>query len=117
MRLKPDSFEASSARGALLAGFDRLPEALDQINHALRLKPGHPVALYNRACVYSLLGDTETAIQDSERRSAVILPIAQRQKLIRISPSCVRIRRAGSGSERSLGTAEMAQLDRPDRVR
>ena len=64
LRLKPDLFEASSARGALLAGFDRLPEALDQINHALRLKPGHPVALYNRACVYSLLGDTETAIQD-----------------------------------------------------
>lgn len=64
LRLKPECFEASAMRGAVLAGMHRLPEAIEELNRALQLRPADPVALYNRACAFSLNDDSEAALED-----------------------------------------------------
>lgn len=63
LRKKPDFVEALSALGDLYTRQGRYEKGLEIDEHLLRLRPEDPIVLYNLACSYSLLSDTDRALR------------------------------------------------------
>ncbi len=66
----PDDARARIFFAATLAKLDRKDEAIREGAAALELSPGDPMMLYNCACLYSRLGETDRAIATLERAIA-----------------------------------------------
>jgi hypothetical protein len=63
-----------SVRGALRVGFGKIDEGLEDIEAVLATQPGHPEALYSKACAYSLKGDAKTAFITLQQAIAAYRP-------------------------------------------
>ncbi len=61
--LKPDYIEAHLDLGVCYQRLNRMAEALEQFKKALELNRNHAPALYNLACYYAVLGDTDKALK------------------------------------------------------
>ena len=63
MRLKPDDPEAHDGLGSALATMDRLDEAVEHYEQAVRLRPDYPEAHYNLGSALARLGRLPEAIE------------------------------------------------------
>jgi len=50
-----------------LAKLGQYDEAMVSAKKGIELMPGHPVGIYNRACIYSLKGDKDNALTDLKK--------------------------------------------------
>lgn len=62
--LDTSRFDLWGMKAAVLAKLNRFDEALVAINKGIDLAPNIPSNIYNRACVYCLMGDKTNAITD-----------------------------------------------------
>ena len=67
----PDDARARIFYAATLAKVGRNEDAIREGAAALELSPGDPMMLYNCACLYSRLGETERALESLERAVAM----------------------------------------------
>jgi tetratricopeptide (TPR) repeat protein len=74
LAIQPDLVEARSARGALLVGFNRIDEGLQEIDWVLMKRPRDPQAWYNKACAHSLRREGPPALDALVRAVAAFPP-------------------------------------------
>ncbi len=63
LRKKPDFVEALSALGDLYTRKGQHEKGLEIDERLFRIRPEDPIVLYNLACSYSLLSDTDRALR------------------------------------------------------
>ncbi len=65
--LNPAKSEVWGMKGAALAETGKYAEALEAVNRAIGLDPNNAMHYYNRACIYSLQKERESALSDLRR--------------------------------------------------
>ncbi|GAP68042.1 tetratricopeptide repeat [Bacteroidales bacterium 6E] len=69
--LDPSRPDVWGMKASALAGAGKYDEAIAAISKAIEMVPGHPVAIYNRACIYCLKGDRENALADLKKAVSI----------------------------------------------
>jgi len=68
LELRPDNHPATlNNRGITYMGLERHEEALADLNRSLELRPDNPRTFYNLACLFSLWGKTDEALDYLEK--------------------------------------------------
>lgn len=76
--LDPGRMDIWGMKAIALARLGRYDEALVSINKQIDLVPEFPSGIYNRACIYSLKGDRENALEDL-RKAVTMNPSFRKQ--------------------------------------
>jgi adenylate cyclase len=67
LRQHPESSRPAQLGACTLASMGERDKAIDWLNHALAIDPDDPNVIYNAACVYSLLGESEQSLDLLDR--------------------------------------------------
>lgn len=75
--LDPKRGDVWGMKAGVLAKLGKFDEALVSANKGIELMPGHPVGIYNRACIYSLKGDKANALADLKKAIGITPELKQ----------------------------------------
>ncbi len=85
IRLTPELSGAHINRGNVLIALKRYAEALESMNRGIELADENlPLAYYNRALLFRLLGDQKSARDDAER-AAELDPLQKRYEALKVN--------------------------------
>jgi tetratricopeptide (TPR) repeat protein len=79
--LDPKRGDVWGMKAGVLAKLGKFDKALESVNKGIELMPGHPVGIYNRACIHCLKGDKANALADLKKAIEINPDIKQHAKI------------------------------------
>jgi len=120
---RPDNARAHNDLGFALAALGKMPEALQNYDRALQLKPGLSVANYNKACILLKMGQVSAAIEHFDQalraspsyakafkgKGDAMVQMGRASAAIPLYEEALKLRPHDAGALRGLGIALLAE--------